>query len=200
MPSAPVNRVAWGRYLCFASDRRGRLRFRFGTKMMMCRPGWGPRERTPTMAASAAASVQSWLARMPRSMHVPSAKAFELASQDCHDHVSCRRATYEPRDDNDDALVLLWLLVRCLMVIAEYRFEYYTRYVSCIPFTYIYFYLLDYTIPTHLPALIHTTLALHCRMPLTSPPARVNPYVTSVQLAHGERQKERDELNFAQGT
>jgi len=73
MPSAPVNRVAWGRYLCFARDNRGRWRFRFGTKMITCWPGWGPRDRTPAMAASAAASVRSWLAQKPRSMQVPSA-------------------------------------------------------------------------------------------------------------------------------
>jgi len=79
MPRAPVNRVAWGRYLCFARDKRGRCKFRFGTKMRMCQPGWGPRERTPAMAASVAASMRSWLARKPRSMHVPSAKERKVA-------------------------------------------------------------------------------------------------------------------------
>ena len=59
IPSAPVNRVAWGRYLCFVRDRRGRWRFRFGMNKMMLWPGCGPRERMPAMAASAAANVRS---------------------------------------------------------------------------------------------------------------------------------------------
>jgi len=39
IPSTPVNRVAWGRYLCFTKDRRGRWRFRLGTKIRIGRPG-----------------------------------------------------------------------------------------------------------------------------------------------------------------
>jgi len=33
MPSAPVKRVAWGRYLCLDKDKRGRWRLQLGTKM-----------------------------------------------------------------------------------------------------------------------------------------------------------------------
>jgi len=35
MSSAPVNRVAWGRYLCLVKEKRGRWRLRFGTKMIV---------------------------------------------------------------------------------------------------------------------------------------------------------------------
>jgi len=59
MSSALENSMAWGRYLCFARDRRGRRRLWLGMKIMVWRPGWGLRERTPAIAASAAARVQS---------------------------------------------------------------------------------------------------------------------------------------------
>jgi len=74
MSSAPMKRVAWGKCLCFHRERSGRWRFRFGTKMMVWRPGWGPRERIPAMAASTATRVQSWLEQNPLSIHVPSVK------------------------------------------------------------------------------------------------------------------------------
>jgi len=71
MASAPVKRVAWGRYLCLARDSRGRWRFRLGTKITVWRPGWGPRERTPAIAASVAISVRSWPERNPQAMQTP---------------------------------------------------------------------------------------------------------------------------------
>jgi len=45
---------------------------RLGTNMMVLLPGWGPSDRTPAIAASAAAMVRSWLDRKPLAMREPS--------------------------------------------------------------------------------------------------------------------------------
>ena len=59
MLMAAKNRVACERYLCFVSDRRGRKRLQLGTNMIVLEPGWGPSDKMPAIAASAAAMVQS---------------------------------------------------------------------------------------------------------------------------------------------
>ena len=72
MARADVKADAWGRYLCFESEKRGRCSMRFGTNTAVSDGGWGARERMPAMAASAAASMGSCVSLKPHSMRVPS--------------------------------------------------------------------------------------------------------------------------------
>ena len=78
---APQNSVACGRYCCLVREKRGRRRLRLGKKMIVCWPGWGPRDRTPAMAALVAAWVRSWLEWKPRSMQRPSEKVRKAATK-----------------------------------------------------------------------------------------------------------------------
>ena len=72
MAKAEEKAEACGRYLCFIKENKGLWRVRLGTKMAVSEPGWGPKERIPAMAASAAARMGSWVTLKPRSMRVPS--------------------------------------------------------------------------------------------------------------------------------
>ena len=60
MASDAVNYKACDKYLCFERENKGWCRVQLGMKITVYDPGWGSKDRTPAMAASKAAKVQSW--------------------------------------------------------------------------------------------------------------------------------------------